>query len=364
MLRNFIVLTCLFTAVLSGQVLKPAAVSEPADYEFIVLAGESIELSVEQKEGFKYEWNDGGAGKLEPILGTGKARWTAPNTPGKENPVNIKILAVSERNIAAEKNTIVKKVAVLGGDIASQPVLFYCDGPGPARLFKSAANQARGVKYQWEIVRGTENLNLLPEDINRAEAKFKAKKPSAKKDDVEIKLTYTLGTGKEKKTCEYVKRFYVMMPVSLKKISRENVLEEGPDLYGFATTTKYRVMDQFGEPLMAEGIVITQDITLVSNPNGISAKAIKVDFGQYVTDFEGVIGSRRYISSVFPLPANFLTLYEQDLFINGSCLLEKLDITYTKNGVEEVSNKDRLTRRQRLEKSKSKNDPNKVIVPK
>ena len=112
MLRNFIVLTCLFTAVLSGQVLKPAAVSEPADYEFIVLAGESIELSVEQKEGFKYEWNDGGAGKLEPILGTGKARWTAPNTPGKENPVNIKILAVSERNIAAEKNTIVKKVAV------------------------------------------------------------------------------------------------------------------------------------------------------------------------------------------------------------------------------------------------------------
>ena len=359
MLKNIIVMSLFYTAVMTGQVTQTVPAPE---YDVVAKVNEAVELSVEQKEGFKYEWNDGGAGKLEPAQGI-KVRWTAPKEPGKENPAVITIIGRSESGTGTVLSTVIKKIAVLGGDMLSQPILFYCDGPGPARLFKSAPNQPKETRYEWEIVRGTENLSLLPEDINRSEAKFKARKPSAKKDDVEIKLTYTLGNGKDKVTYETSRKSYIMMPVALKQLPRQNKVEEGPDIYGYSTVTKYQVMDQLGEPLQAEGIVIAQDITLVSNPVGISAKAIKLDFNQYTTDYDGQIGSRRYINSVFPLAPYFSVVYEQDLFVNGSCLIEKLDITYTKNGVTEVSNKDRKTRRERLEKGKSKNDPNRVNTP-
>ncbi|GEM_PF-1751727 len=358
MLRKLIIISSLFTAVLPGQVVKTGTEPE-LPYDAVVRAGQAFELSVEQKPGIKYEWSDGGAGRLELISGTSKARWTAPETPGKENPAVIKILARPGESSGTFTETITKKIAVLGGRINAQPLLFFCAGPGPARLFRSAANQVKGTRYQWEIVRGTEYLSLLPEDINRSEAKFKTRKPSGKKDDVEIKLTYTLGTGRDRTVYESSNKTYIMMPVALKKLARENSVEEGPDLYGYATTTKYQLLDQFNEPVQAEGIVIEQDITLVANPLGVSEKAIKLDFNQYVTDYEGIIGSRRYISSVFPLPVNFSVVYEQDLYVNGSCLLEKLDITYGKNGVDEVKNRDRLTRRERLEKSKNKNEPGK-----
>ena len=163
----------------------------------------------------------------------------------------------------------------------------------------------------------------------------------------------------KRKVFETTKTTYSKMPASLKQISRENKVEEGPDIYGYTTVTNYQVLDQFGEPILAEGIVISQEITLVSNPYGILPKSIKVDFKQYVTDWEGKVSSKRFVTSVAPLPDKFSAVYEQDLYVNDVCLLEKLDIVYGKDGVEEKSNKDRKTRRQKMEEGKKKSSDKK-----
>ncbi|OGF47108.1 MAG: hypothetical protein A2452_00320 [Candidatus Firestonebacteria bacterium RIFOXYC2_FULL_39_67] len=335
-----------------AQIITAAPGYEFPSYDSIAKVGETVELLVEAKDGIKYEWSHDGNGKLEIVQDTIKAKWTAPTSPSKTNPALITIIA--RDNSGTVTRTFIKKVAVFGGEILDQPLLFFCDGPGSARLFKCAPNQVKETRYQWEVMRGTESVFAIPEDTSKSEAKFKTRKVSQKKDDVEIKLTYILESEKEKKTFEISRRTYVKMPLVFKQISRDNKIEEGPDIYGYNTFTTYQILDQFNEPLSAEGIIINQEITLVSNPYAVLPKSIKVDLKQYVTDWEGKVVSRRFITTVAPLPDKFEALYEQDLYVNDSCLLEKLDIVYSKNGVEEKVNRDRKTRRQKMEEVKKK----------
>ncbi|OGF44816.1 MAG: hypothetical protein A2231_12535 [Candidatus Firestonebacteria bacterium RIFOXYA2_FULL_40_8] len=335
-----------------AQIITAAPGYEFPSYDSIAKAGETVELQVEAKDGVKYEWTHDGSGKLEVVSDTKKAKWTAPLTPAKANPTLITITA--KDNNGAVIGTLIKKAAVVGGEIIDQPLLFFCDGPGSARLFKCAPNQVKETKYQWEILQGTESVLIIPEDISKPEAKFKTRKMSQKKDDVEIRLTYTLESNKERKIFEISKHTYVKMPVFFKQISRDNRLDEGPDIYGYSTATIYQVQDQFNEAISAEGITINQEITLVKNPFMIQPKAIKVDLRQYVTDFEGKVTSTRFINASSPLPEKFEAVYEQDLYVNDACLMEKIDITYSKNGVEEKVNRERKTRRQKMEEVKKK----------
>ncbi|MFH1074346.1 MAG: hypothetical protein V1752_04570 [Candidatus Firestonebacteria bacterium] len=341
-----------FCSISSAQIITAAPGYEFPDYDSIAKIGETVELQVEAKDGIKYEWTHDGNGKLELLQDTIKAKWTAPLAPSKVNPALITITA--KDNTGAVTGTFVKKVAVIGGEIFDQPLLYFCDGPGSARLFKCAPNQVKETRYKWEVMRGTESVAVIPEDISKSEAKFKTRKISQKKDDVEIKLTYILESNKEKKIFEISKCTYVKMPVILKQISRENRVDEGPDIYGYNTVTSYQLLDQFDESLQAEGIVVTQEITLVKNPYMIPPKSIKVDFKQYVTDWEGKFSSRRFVATIAPLPDKFEVVYEQDLYVNDVCLLEKLDIVYSKNGVEEKVNRDRKTRRQKMEEVRKK----------
>jgi len=336
-----------------GQIIKAAPGYEFPVYDAIAKVGEAVELEMEAKDGVKYEWTHDGSGKLEFVKDTVKVKWTAPLKAAATNPVLLTVTAKDNRG--ALTGTFVKKVAILGGDIIEQPLLFFCDGPGPARLFKCAPHQVKETRFKWEVIRGSESVFVIPEDISKSEAKFKTRKISQKKDEVEIRLTYILESEKEKKSYEVSKNTYVKIPVVFKQLSHENKVEEGPDLYGYATVTTYQLLDQFNEVLQAEGIVITQDITLVSNPYNILPKSIKVDLNQYVTDYEGKVASRRFITTVAPLPEKFETIYEQDLYVNDVCLLDKLDIIYSRSGVEEKANRDRKTRRQKMEEVKKKN---------
>lgn len=339
-------------ASFSGQLLTSAPGNAFPDYDALAKIGETVEISVEAKAGVKYEWTHDGSGKLEPGKDNLKANWTAPLSAGKVNPALVTIISRNEKG--AITGTLVKKIAVFGGEIIDQTLLFFCDGAGPARLFKSSPNQVKEVRYKWEIMRGIENVVIVPEEINKPAARFKTIAMSQTKNNVEIKLTYTLETGKEKKIFEAVKQCSVKVPAALKSISRENKIEEGPDIFGYHTLINYQVLDQFNEPLQAEGIVITQDITLVSNPYQIPPKSIKVNYNQYVTDAEGQIGSSRYISALAPLLEKFEVIYEQDLYVNDACLLEKLDIMYSRFGVQEKPNRERETRRAKLVKGKKK----------
>ena len=343
MLKKFIAVLVLPASFLFAQAVEP--------YDAVVKTGDTVELSVEVKNGIKYEWADGGVGKFDPAE-TAKIKWTAPEKPAKTNPALITVLGKDEKGVVI--STVVKKVGVFGGPIIDQPLLFYCDGPGSPRIFKASPNQLPEIKYQWEIIRGVEYVGVLPEDVNKAEAKFKTKKGSLQKEDIEIKLTYNFGKIQKNIICESLLKTFVKIPMLLKKVDVDNKVKEGPDLYGYTTVTKYQLFNQFSEPLIAEGVIIGQDITLVGNPMGISPKSIKVDYSQYVTDYDGTISSKRYLSSIFPIPADFSVKYEQDLFVNNVCLIDKIDILYKRNGVEDVENLERMTRRQRMEAGKQK----------
>ncbi|OGF50004.1 MAG: hypothetical protein A2044_00020 [Candidatus Firestonebacteria bacterium GWA2_43_8] len=352
MLTKLIIAIMVICSASFGQILKAAPGYEFPDYDAIAKIGETVELQLERKDNTRYEWSHDGSGKLEMLEDNQKIKWTAPLAPAKTNP---SLLTVTIKdNQGTVTGTLVKKVAVVGGEIVDQALVFFCDGSGPARLFKCAPNQVKETKYKWEVMRGTESVVVVPEDISKADAKFKTRRVSQKKDDVEIKLTYTLESNKEKKVFEISKRTYVKIPMVFKQVSRENKVDEGPDIYGYNTVTTYQLLDQFSEALQAEGIIVNQDITLVNNPFMIQPKSIKVDLKPYASDYEGKIVSRRFVSTVVPLSDKFEVNYEQDLYVNDNCLLEKLDIIYTKNGVEEKVNRDRKTRRQKMEEGKKK----------
>jgi hypothetical protein len=297
----------------------------------IVNAGETVEFSVEfNKDKAIFLWNDGGCGSFQILENSVKVRWTAPVVPPKENPIKITVKAKMDDSIIGEGS---KNIVVLGGDIISQPVFVYSNSLAPMRNFKSAPNQIKEVKYKWEVIKGNDTIAIPPEDIYKSEIRIKGKKKSVKKDDVEIKLTYTLSLLNEKKTYETIKKITVQCPTSLKVISTSNKIEEGPDLYGYTTLTTYQLLDQFNEPMAIEGIVIDEKLKMFKNPLKIPPEDFKLSLNGFVTDYEGKFVDKRYVIQSTPIPANFEVGFKQDLLINN-VVIRKNEIIYKSNIAE------------------------------
>ncbi|MFH1824697.1 MAG: hypothetical protein ABH873_05670 [Candidatus Firestonebacteria bacterium] len=297
----------------------------------IVNVGETVELRIESpQEKTKFSWDDGSCGGNFQILDDfSKIKWTAPNDI-KKNPIIITAKAETDGSLVSSGS---KSIIILVGDIISPLVYVYSNGLASARNFKLAPNQIKGAKYKWEIIKGNENIAISPEDIYKSEVRIKGKKKSSKKDDTEIKITYTLELGSEKKTYEIIKKITVQCPTSLKVVSTSNKIEEGPDLYGYTTLTTYQLINQFDEPMTVEGISIREKLKLVENPLKIPPENFKFDLNNFVTDYEGKFIDRRYVIQTAPLLPNFEAKFKQELLVND-IVIRKNEIIYKKDIAE------------------------------
>jgi hypothetical protein len=112
--------------------------------------------------------------------------------------------------------------------LTGQGILFRQDGctvkiTGPSYVCHTCDSNAKSIKltatgapkggaYKWEVITGKELVELTPRDNT---AFVKGKKPSEKKEDVEIKVTYTV----EGKECSDTHKLTVGQPAKLKVVA-------------------------------------------------------------------------------------------------------------------------------------------------
>jgi len=313
-----------FTAVLFAETVEVKASSSIAN------AGTAIELSVIGRDGVKFTWDDGGAGGIFEAV-EAKAKWTAPATAPKQNPVTITAAGKDDTGNTVLSGT--KAIAVLGGPIESQPVICYCDGPGAPRLFKGAPNQLKDVKYKWVAAKG-DDLALTNDDLYSSGMKIKAKKSSVVEDNNEIKLIYTLLFDKETKSYEALKKVTVYQPCALKEVSRKLKQDFGPDIYGYSLYVTYQLIEQFGKPLQVEGIHIEESLKMQKNPLRFPQEDFQFRMNGFNTDADGRFNYGMTVVKSNPLPENFEVQVLQELKIRlggkdvQGCIVRKNELSY------------------------------------
>ncbi len=277
----------------------------------VVPAGEAVELTVEGNEGLKFTWDDGGAGGIFDG-DSSKVKWTAPALPPAKNPATI--TATCKDAAGAVSGGGSRQVQVLGGSFSSDIILNYCDGPGPAKYFKAAANQPEGTRYTWVMSKG-DDLAFHPEDLNKPEVRVKARRSSRAENTNEAVLFYSLTSGTETKTVSSVKKITVLQPFSLKEIKRDLKQEFGPDVYGYSLAIIYQVMDQFNKPLPAEGIHIEEGLKMVKNPMRVPPEDFSFKMDGFNTDYDGRFVFGMKVSKSAPIPDSFQVSLVQDFRI-------------------------------------------------
>ena len=304
-MKKIALLLLLLPAVICAEAFEIKA------QDSIVPAGESVELSVEGKEGLKFTWDDGGAGGVFDGDAS-KVKWTAPALPPAKNPALI--TATCKDAAGAVTGWGSRRVTVLGGNFYSDIILNYCDGPGPARFFRAAPNQPEGTRYRWLLSKG-DDLALHPEDINKPEIRVKARRSSRVEDGNEAVLVYSLVSGTGTRSVSAVKKVTVFQPLTLKEIKRELKQESGPDVYGYSLFIVYQVMDQFNKPLQAEGIHVEEGLKMAKNPLKLPPDDFNFRMEGFNTDYEGKFTFGMKVLKPAPIPDNFEVSLVQDFRI-------------------------------------------------
>jgi hypothetical protein len=292
----------------------------------IVRAGDTVEMSIEGFQGSNVVWNDGGASgsfdKKEGVL----IKWTAPKQPSKNNP---SIFSVQIKDTKGVSSTITKNIAVLGGDIEIQPLIIFCDGKGPMRSMKAAPNQHKDTKYRWDLMLGSQNVILTANDITRNELKINGLRVSDRKDDTIIRLTYNLTYNGESLAFQVIKPFVVNFIKGLKSNLEKKELFDGPDIYGYNYVYSYQLINQFDDPVYAEGLTVNQKIKMISNPLGLREADFDFSKNSFITDNEGKFYYTFRVTRNIPLPERLIVE-----LIQNYLLVNKLDtlVLKTKNG--------------------------------
>ena len=301
----------IFLFLLLFPALGAAETFEIKSASAVVPAGESVELYVEGKDGLKFVWDDGGAGGVFEGASS-KVKWNAPALPGSKNPATITATCRDAGGAVTGWGT--KQFFVLGGAFRSDIILNYCDGPGPAKFFKAAANQPEGTRYKWVMAKG-DDLAFHPEDLNKPEVRVKARRSSRAENTNEAVLLYSLTSGTETKTVSSAKKITVLQPFSLKEMKRDLKQEFGPDVYGYALTIIYQVMDQFNKPLPAEGIHVEEGLKMVKNPMRVPPEDFNFKMEGFNTDYDGRFTFGMKVSKSAPIPDGFQVSLVQDFRI-------------------------------------------------
>ncbi len=294
----------LLAAVLFAYNLSAAEIKASAG---IVAVNSPVELSVEGGEGKTFIWNDSGAGGVFDSA-SGKVKWTAPAKAPDNNPVLITFMEKEPAQGAALSGKI--SLAVLGGELTAQPLVYYCDGSGPLRAVKGAANQLKNVKYQWAKVKG-DDLAFTNEDLGKREMRIKALKTSSLESNNEIKLTYSLQLGSEIKSAEAAVNLTVYRPAALEEVSRKLKQNFGPDVYGYEQEIVFQVLDQFGKPLKVEGIHIDEALRQTKNTANMPPEHFRFPLNGFNTDVYGRFVYNMTVSRSAPLPDDFEVILKQ-----------------------------------------------------
>lgn len=246
-------------------------------------------------------------------------------------------------------------------------VCLFCEGESPSTVLEAQGTPGGGT-YKWEATDGSDKVGVTPKDNK---AWVKGKKPSENKEDVEVKVTYTV----KEKDCPDRIKLTVLEPTSLRvkeewlftvkgaKVqgtNKDGKAHNGPvpqnvadrrdavlkqdgmtkEHAGVILLRYYEVLDQFGEVMQCDG-TLTEEIT---PSGGVKTGGTKVK--------QGVPEKPDHLFSLQKESEFKDQTVVQSIKVSG-CVLRYNEISYTISSVSvsEITKKDYETEKKRLTKN-------------
>lgn len=219
----------------------------------------------------------------------------------------------------------------IDGNIAS--VIFYpIDRSPPTKLIAIAS--PAGGSYKWEIVMGQDKVKLS--DINSRVVSVQSIAPSENPIDVQIKVTYSIGS-------QIAEAYHSM---TVRKPSSLSVLESYPitdppkkDIFGnvveYSTLYKFQIRDQFDRPLNVKMEAWEKRSFFSVYPPDYSVPDITL-YKKRTTNKYGAFPDELYLRDHWPsIPGDLVLKYQQYNYVEGWFVGLRCQTFYYDHGTSE-----------------------------
>jgi hypothetical protein len=196
-----------------------------------------------------------------------------------------------------------------------------------------------GSDYQWAITSGSDKARVGPRYSDGQTAEIEVFGKSASTNDITVRGTYVGEDGAQRSCTAFITG---LRPSQLQVLEDVAVpLHQEGDRWSVGVRRKYRVLDQFGDPIREEALEVTEQLSgidplgnrvtwstggqdLSFNPNDITlvgpgAPVVTIDAQRSHTNADGEFDDTVHIWRIgltFPDQTNFLV--DQDIFVDGA----------------------------------------------